>query len=214
MKYFSILMLSICLAHIAAAQNYPDAEFSNEVYYLKKDSVHTLMRLEKESTKMESKTKGAGFGGYESAYNIDGEKSAARIRRAPAISFVFSNGGSGAGVSNALRDSMLRANGVDPSAMGTGMGSMNDPANTITLYKTDVSKGKRKIVMQKAGGAFSAKKLQSSDKYTFSTRKIRDGYWELLVDKQLPAGEYAFSVMAMSAGNMDGSTTVYCFGVD
>ena len=68
--------------------------------------------------------------------------------------------------------------------------------------------------MQKAGGAFSAKKLQSSDKYTFSTRKIRDGYWELLVDKQLPAGEYAFSVMAMSAGNMDGSTTVYCFGVD
>jgi hypothetical protein len=214
MKYLSILALSIGFAHIAFAQNYPDAEFSNEVYYLKKDSVHSLMRLEKETTKMESKAKGAGFGGFESAYNIEGEKSPARVQRARSISFVFSTGGSGTATSNAQRDSMLRANGIDPSAMSSGMSSMNDPSNTITLYETDVSKGKRKIVMQKAGGAFSSKKLQSSDKYTFSARKIRDGYWELVVDKALPTGEYAFSVMAMTAGNMDGSTTVYCFGVD
>jgi hypothetical protein len=214
MKYFSIAVLIMCTANFVVAQNYPDAEFSNEVYYLRKDSVHSLVRLEKEATKMESKAKGAGFGGFESAYNIDGEKSAARIRRAPSISFVFSTGSSGTSASNAQRDSMLRANGVDPSAMPGSAGSMNDPSNMITLYKTDVSKGKRKIVMQKAGGAFSAKKLQSSDKYTFSTRKIREGYWELVIDKSLPAGEYAFSVMAMTAGNMDGSTTVYCFGVD
>lgn len=49
--------------------------------------------------------------------------------------------------------------------------------------------------MQKSGGAFSLnKKIRSSEKYTFSIKKIREGYSELGIDKNLPAGEYAFSV--------------------
>jgi hypothetical protein len=36
----------------------------------------------------------------------------------------------------------------------------------------------------------------------------------LVIDKPLPRGEYAFSMMAMGAGSMDGSTTLYAFGVD
>ena len=67
--------------------------------------------------------------------------------------------------------------------------------------------------MQKAGGAFGGKKSQSSDKYTFSVKKIREGYWELVIDKPLPRGEYAFSMMSMGAGNMDGSTTLICLCV-
>ncbi len=94
------------------------------------------------------------------------------------------------------------------------MGGMNDPANTITLYKAESAKGKRKILMQKLGGAFGGKKSQSSDKYTFSVKKIREGYWELVIDKPLPRGEYAFSMMGMGAGNMDGSTILFAFGVD
>jgi hypothetical protein len=108
----------------------------------------------------------------------------------------------------------MRANGADPSMMG-GMAAMTDPANTINLYKADVAKGKRKILMQKVGGAFGGGKVQSSDKYTFSVRKVRDGYWELVVDKPLPKGEYAFTLAPyMNTGAMDGSTMLFSFGID
>ena len=68
--------------------------------------------------------------------------------------------------------------------------------------------------MQNAGGAFGGKKSQSSDKYTFSVRKIREGYWELVIDKPLPRGEFAFCMMGMGAGNMDGSTTLFAFAIE
>jgi hypothetical protein len=211
MKYSILPILLACNMLALQAQNsYPDAEFSNEIYYLKKDSVNSLVRLEKSSGKMESKTKGAGFGGYENGYTFDGDKSTVRINKVPGFSFVFSDGSSSA-PSSPQQDSMMRANGVDPSMM-TGM--RMDPSNMITLYKVEEGKGKRKILMQKIGGAFGSKKLQSSDKYTFSVKKIRNGYWELIADKPLPRGEYAFSVMGMGAGNMDGSTTLYAFGID
>lgn len=216
MKYFIIptafLFLSLCLY----AQNYPDPEFSNEVVYLKKDSIHSVIRLEKGSSKMESKTKMGGFGGYENGYILDGEKSTVRLQKQPGFSFVFSNSSS-VKASSPQRDSMMIANGMDPSmtqGMGDMMGSMNDPASTITLYKAEPAKGKRKILMQKAGGTFGGKKNQSSDKYTFSVKKIREGYWELVIDKPLPRGEYAFSMMGMGMGNMDGSTTLFAFAVD
>ena len=192
---------------------YPDPEFSKEVYYLKKDSIHSLIRLEKESTKMESKTKMGGMGGYEMGYVLDGEKSTVRLNKRPDLSFVFSTGAS-VKSSSPEQDSMMRANGMDPSMMSGmgGMGSMMDPANMITLYKAESAKGKRKILMQKAGGAFGSKKNQSSDKYTFSVKKIREGYWELVIDKPLPKGEYVFSMMNM--GSMDGGTLLYAFAIE
>ena len=96
------------------------------------------------------------------------------------------------------------------------MDGMDDPSKTITLYKTESEKGKRKIYMMKSGGAmpFASKKPKSSDKYTFSVRKIREGYWELVIDKTLPNGEYAFSMMGMGMGNMDGSTTLFAFAIE
>lgn len=109
----------------------------------------------------------------------------------------------------------MRANGMDP-AMMPGMSSMMDPTNTISLYKAESGKGKRKILMMKNPGAmpFGSKKMQSSDKFTFSVKKIREGYWELVIDKPLPKGEYAFTVMGMGMANMDGSTTLFAFAVD
>lgn len=218
MKYFILSAILISSGYVLQAQNkYPEPEFSKEVYYLKKDSVNSLTRLEKESSKAESKTKAGGFGGYENGYALDGEKSSVRLNRAPDFSFVFSTGASARSASTPEKDSMMRANGMDPSmmeGMNDMMGSMNDPSSTITLYKAETAKGKRKILMQKMGGAFSGKKLQSSDKYTFSVKKIREGYWELVIDKPLPRGEYAFSMTPMGTGSMDGSTILYAFGVD
>lgn len=194
---------------------YPEPEFSKEVYFLKKDTVTTVIRLEKNSSKMESKTKMGGMGGAESGYSIEGEKSPVRINIRNNLSFVFSTGASGSS-SSSTQDSMMRANGMDPAMMQNPMASLTDPSNTITLYKAESGKGKRKILMMKSPGAmaFGNKKMQSSDKFTFSVKKIRDGYWELVIDKPLPKGEYAFSLMGMGMTNMDGSTTLFAFGVD
>ncbi|MBL7739135.1 MAG: hypothetical protein JNK14_07940 [Chitinophagaceae bacterium] len=194
---------------IGAQAVYPDPEFTNEIYQYRKDSAVKLLRLEKGSSKMDTKMKMGGFGGAESGYTLEGEKSGVRISSGKGLlSFIISTGRSGSG-SSAQTDSMMRANGVDPSDMG-GFGM--DPTQMISLYKTNGGKDSRKVLVQKSGGMFSAKKTSSSDKYTFSVRKVREGYWELVIDKTLPKGEYAFTMMSM--GNMDGSLLLYAFGVD
>ena len=194
-------------------EKYPEPEFTNEVCVLKKEAVVTTMRLEKASAKMESKSKMGGFGGSESGYTWDGSASTVRLIGGNNISFVISSGASGHSEKN---DSMMRANGMDPSTMPQGMGSMSDPSTTITLYKVESAKGKRKILMMKAPSAmpFGSKKMQSSDKLTFSVKKVKEGYWELVIDKPLSKGEYAFTSMGMGMGSMDGGITLFAFGVD
>ena len=208
------MLISVSLWAQPDKTKYPEPEFSKEVYFLKKDSVTTVIRLEKNSSKMESKTKMGGMGGSESGYTFDREKSSVRLNSRNNLSFVFSTGAS-ASSSNNMQDSMMRANGMDP-AMMQGMSSMTDPSNSITLYKAESGSGKRKILMMKTPGAmaFGNKKMQSSDKITFSVKKIRDGYWELVIDKPLPKGEYAFTLMGMGMASMDGSTTIFAFGID
>ena len=219
MKKYGLLSIVLFIAAAAWAQldktKYPEPEFSKEVYYLKKDTVITAIRLEKNFSKMEAKTKMGGLGGYENGYTMEGQKSSVRLPSGNKLSFVFSTGAS-VKTSNPQADSMMEASGMDPNAMSDMMGDMNDPASSIILYKVESDKGKRKILMQKSGGAipFASKKLQSSDKYTFSVKKIRSGYWELVVDKTLPRGEYAFTMTGISMGNMDGSVTMFAFAIN
>ena len=219
MKKYFLFSAVLFIAGAVGAQpditKYPEPEFSKEVYYLKKDSINTAVRLEKGSSKMEAKSKMGGLGGFENGYTMDGEKSTARLGSGNKLSFIFSTGAS-VKTSNLQADSMMSASGMDPAMMQDMMGGMNDPASTITLYKVESEKGKRKILMQKSGGAmpFSSKKLKSSDKYTFSVKKIKEGYWELVIDKTLPRGEFAFTMMSMGMGNMDGGVTIFAFAVD
>jgi hypothetical protein len=214
-KYFFIVPAILSSATFLFAQpdktKYPEPEYANEIYYLKKDS-SLLVRLEKGSSKMDTKMKMGGFGGSETGYEMDDEKSTVRLNNGSGLSFIFSNGSSASSSSTTKRDSTMRANGMDPSMME----SMNDPSNMITLYKAETGKGKRKILMQKSPGAnpFGSHKIQSSDKYTFSIKKIRNGYWELVIDKTLPKGEYAFTMMNMGMGNMDGSMLLFAFAID
>ena len=161
---------------------------------------------------MDTKTKMGGFGGSESGYEMEGEKSMVRLNSGSNFSFIYSTGASRSSSSTAMRDSMMRANGMDPSMMQ----SMTDPSNMISLYKAETGKDKRKILIQKSPGAspFGSKKMQSSDKFTFSVKKIKEGYWELVIDKPLSKGEYVFTMMNMGMGNMDGSTLLFAFAVD
>ena len=163
---------------------------------------------------MDTKTKLGGMAGAESGYLLEGEASTVRLNSGSSLSFIYSTG-AGEKKSSPQMDSMMRANGVDP-AMMSGYGTTMDPSSMITLYKVETDKGSRKILLMKSPGAmpFGSKKMKSSDKYTFSVKKIKDGYWELVVDKTLPKGEYAFSVMSMGMGNMDGSTLMFAFGID
>jgi len=143
---------------------------------------------------------------------MDGSKSTVRLSSGNNVSFIFSSGTSGS--SSAKSDSVMKANGVDPSML-SGM-NMSDPSQKLTLYKMESGKGVRKVLLQKAPGMnpFGSHKMQSSDKYTFSAKKIKDGYWELVVDKPLPKGEYAFTMMSMGMDAMAGGTTLFAFGVD
>lgn len=199
----------IAVMNFPNAQTYPDPEFANEIYFLKKDNPYSLIRLEKGASKMETKTN--MIKGSEQGYSLDGTKSNVRIQGGNNLSFVFSTGTSSSS-SNSRSDSMMKANGVDSKMLN--LEGMMDPTNNITLYKMDIAKDQRKIYLMKQGGYFGSHKNQSSDKYTFSLKKIRDGYWELVIDKPLPKGEYAFTTMGMGMPSMDGGMTLFAFGIN
>ena len=213
LRMFFLSAILLLNAYWTYAQTYPEPEFSNEPYYMNKSAGNTLVRLEKNSSKMDTKTN--AISGSESGYSIDGSKSPVRLGSGNNVSFIFSSGtsGSSSAASSAKSDSVMRANGVDPSML-SGM-NMSDPSQKLTLYKMESGKGVRKVLLQKAPGMnpFGSHKMQSSDKYTFSARKIKDGYWELVVDKPLPKGEYSFTMMGMGMDAM-GGTTLFAFGVD
>ncbi len=196
----------------ATAQNYPNPEFINEVSAFQKDS-SKLLRLEKESSKLESKSKFGGVGGSESGYTIGDEKSTIRFSSYSntKFSFVYWNGAGASKTSmSAAADSTMRANGMDP-AMFTNMGM--DPSNMISLYKMESGSGKRKIILGGSPGMISfGKKNKESPRYSCSFKKIRDGYYEIIVDKALPKGEYAFVIMG--AGAMMGGSSLFAFGID
>jgi hypothetical protein len=204
-----ILLLSMFIASIQMvnAQAYPNPEFLNEIYALRKDS-NTLIRLEKDYSKMNTKTKLGGMGGVEHGYTIESERSPVRLNRAVTYSFIYSNNTSN---NDPSADSTMRANGFDPSMLSNPTGV--DPSQLISLYSVEASKGKRSIIMASGAGMnLLGKAKKESNKYPFSVRKVREGYYELTVDKALPKGEYAFVIVGY--GSMDGSHTVFAFGVE
>lgn len=208
--------ITVQLSGIAqtAKDKYPVPEYSNEIYFLKKDSVMQLQRLEKGLSKMESKSKMGGMGGGENGYQLEGTRSPVRMPQLTDLSFVFYTGGSSTTTPEA--DSAMRANGMDPSMqqqMGNTMDMMNDPSRTVSLYNMNAEKASRKITVMSYGGMkVFGKSKKENLKYTLSIKKVRDGYYELVVDKRLPKGEYAFVYTSMT--NMDGSNLLFAFGVD
>lgn len=209
MKTIAVIATILCTPVCAYSQQYPEPEFTNEIYYLRKsESEVSVVRLEKDISNLDTKVKAAGFGGAESGYQITGERSAVRIASGTNLSFVISSGESS---SDPGADSAMRAQGMDPG-MYSGFNRF-DPSNAIVLYEADVVKDVRKVYLQKSGGYFAVKN-KSSKKFLFSVKKIREGYWELVIDKPLPKGEYIFTSLPMGMAGADGSTMLFAFGVD
>ncbi len=205
---------------VAVAQNkkssYPVPEYSNEIYLLKKGDSLTLVRLEKESSKMKTNTKMGGFGGSNSGYLVEGAKSPIRLHSGGSLSFVVNTGNAGDDASPEA-DSAMKANGMDPGVMQNPLSMMTDPSQSTSLYNLITDKGNRSIVLQSYQGMkILGKAKKESTKYTFSIKKIKEGYYEMVVDKTLPKGEYAFLVTPgiMATGNTDGSYLLFAFGID
>ncbi len=218
MKQLFFLISSFLIAIITIAQTYPDPEFLNEVYNLKNDSAYSLVRLEKANAKQLQQNRAVGINGTEQGYSVDGTKSDIRFQSGSGLVFIFSNGASAAKSSN-KSDSLMRSNGIDPGSFANAISAYTDPDKNITLYKLETSKGIRKIITMKVPGMnpFGSHKVTSSDKYTFSTKKPKEGYWVFQIDKTLPRGEYAFALSAMLGGmgsNAGNNMLVYAFGID
>lgn len=208
---YSCFMLS---SHLLIAQNkqsaYPIPEYRNEIYLVKKDNATTLQRLEKGASKQEMKVKMMGMGGMDQGYELDGEKSSVRLANGSNLVFLFYPGGEQTNSTNPETDSMMKANGMDPSMMSNPMSAMMDPSQNISLYSMKGEKGKRKALLQSMGVMGMSKK--TATKYTLSIKKIKEGYYEMTVDKSLlPKGEYVFVMMNMS---MDQSCSLFAFAID
>ncbi|MGZ5135738.1 MAG: hypothetical protein ACXWCG_11330 [Flavitalea sp.] len=216
MKKIIILLLLVAVNYsLLLAQTtqvkYPTPEFSNEIYFFNKES-SSAVRLEKGYSKQESSSKMGGMGGTNMGYSLEGSKSDVRIPYGN-LSFIFYIGEAPSNNSEAS-DSMMRANGIDPSAMADPTAMMNDPARTTALYSMSIDKGNRNIItMAFSGMKILGKNKKESTKYTISIRNVKKGYYELIVDKPLPRGEYAFVVQDMTGG-MDNKSKLFAFGVD
>ncbi|MDP4222664.1 MAG: hypothetical protein Q8868_05055 [Bacteroidota bacterium] len=189
-------LLTICLfifCSLSAQDNkqYPTPEFQNEIYYLDKNN-NSLVRLEKGNSGIKSKMRMGGFGGSENSFVMDNEKSPVQIKDSLSLSFICYTGDSQSG----------------------GWDSMFDPSRTTSLYNAYPDQGTRKVVVQSASGMRILGKTKESKKYTFSVRKIRPGYLELVIDKPLPKGEYMFVVMGGFNVNMEGSASLFAFEIE
>ncbi|MBS1594096.1 MAG: hypothetical protein JST90_07210 [Bacteroidetes bacterium] len=92
-----------------------------------------------------------------------------------------------------------------------GSGDASDKVDVgIAIVKKD-----RRRFTQEATGFNGAAKDISSTKASVSLKKIREGLYQVIFDKPLASGEYAF-MPSMDLGSLmgGGKLTLFCFGVD
>ncbi len=191
-------------------QQYPTPEFENEIYYLNKEN-NSLVRLEKGNSGIKTKLKMGGFAGSESDFVIENEKSPVQIKEGNSLSFIYFTSESKA-EGNVAPDTLSKSDKTGTSAL-SGWDMMNNPSQTTSLYNAYPDQGTRKVVLQSGSGMRLLGKTRESKKYTFSVRKIRPGYLELVIDKPLPKGEYLFVVMGGFEINLDGSASLFAFEI-
>ena len=200
MKKHIVAYVLLCCSCFCFSQTskkvYPEPEFLKEIYALNVES-NTLTRLEKETSRLDTKAKLGGFGGSEYGYTIPGETAKIHFTSARLPTFIYQTRKS---------NTSSLSNSDSSTIMITG--EYLDPSSTISLYGLYAVKGERKLLAQ-ASGAFGKGK-KASTKYTISFKTIKDGYYEISVDKPLPKGEYAFMTTMM--GTMD--ATFFVFRVD
>lgn len=166
-------------SHVASAPL-----FLNHIYYSLPD---TLVSLEQNPVRMESKTKGMGYGGSEGGFYMDGAKSNVRIRAGDSLRFI-------------VKMNM----------------AMMDPSMMIKLYKFDSKNGNRQAIVSSQGGMFSGNKSKhAASEISFNILKSGSEDFIMMPASKLQPGEYGFiNMMMVNGGGRDASYTAFAFGVD
>jgi hypothetical protein len=162
----------------------PQPQYLNNVYLLMQDS---LVLVEKVQAEMKSKAKALGFGGSESGYFMDGNKSPFRIKITDGMQF------------------MVKMNS-----------SMMDPTMMIKLYRFESGKSDREAVLGGGGGMFNKKKdVGSNVEVPCNIQKSGNDTFIITPGTKLAPGEYGFlNMMMMTANGSKPKYTVFAFGVD
>jgi hypothetical protein len=184
------LILFLILPAMIKAQGVPGygSAPSTEVK-LFNQSTEKQSDLEEAGAKRIQKKKLGGFGGVSFTYELEGEKSAIRLNADSAI-FVIKQ--------------------------GSGVITM-DLSMTITLYKLEVKNGKRVAVQGEYKSSIIGSGKTTDSKIITSAKQLKEGLTQLLPQKKLEKGEYAFISSMMEGNNYDGRNTkyiVYAFGID
>jgi hypothetical protein len=145
--------------------------------------------LEATSATRKQKKKLGGFGGVSFSYEIEGERSAIRLNADSAI-FVLQQ--------------------------GTGSLAI-DMSMTLRLFKLEVKNGKRNAVEGDYKPSVLGTGKTTDTKITTSTKQLKEGLSQIVPEKKLEKGEYAFVSSMMQGNNYDGKNTkyaVYAFAID
>jgi hypothetical protein len=113
----------------------PDPQYLNQVYYCHSDS---LLALEQTAGQIKNKVKALGFGGSETGYVMEGERSASRIPAGSDLRF-------------AIKINMMMA----------------DPSTMIKLYRFDSKKGSRESLISAQGSTEIIYNVQKSGNDVF-----------------------------------------------
>jgi hypothetical protein len=160
----------------------PNPPFLNQVYYYWSDSI---LPCPKTDGRMASKIKALGFGGAQSAYTLDGDRSALRIRACDTLRFAFRS----------------------------GSGGMMDPSMMYQLYKFESKKGGRQASL--GGQSRFGGNNNTKNQISFDVQKSGTDVFILIPSARLAAGEYGFmNKMQMDGGGMNMSSPFYTFGID
>ena len=152
-------------------------------------STDTQTDVETTGATRKQKEKLGGFGGVSFSYEIEGEKSPVRLNADSAI-FVIQQ--------------------------GTGMLAM-DMSMTLRLFKLEVKNGKRVAVEGDYKPSVLGSGKTTDTKITTSSKQLKEGVTQIVPQKKLEPGEYAFVSSMMEGNNYDGKNTkyiVYAFGID
>jgi len=181
---FLVIAATIGVQEAATAQGAAPG-YINEVYFSQGDS---LLDLEQSDGHVRNKVKAFGFGGSESIYELENERSHIRLKTADTLRF----------------------------AMRTA-GTFSDPSTVIKLYQLDVRKGVRVAVISAAGGTFGASKVRSGKgELSLRLQRSTDGsFYILMPASRLTPGEYGFmNAMSLKGTGTNIAYTFYTFGID
>jgi len=165
----ALVSVSTCAAILAQDTKKPqEPEYANSPLFLDKDG--TLKPLERQTTQLETKIRGLGYGGADGKYVVPNEHSTVRFPVTANLQFV-----------------------VRPEPKDI------DPATVIQLYSLKVSKGRRELLGVKLRAFSGSQTTLNKAAVPFDVAKYGEASVVIKPQNPLAPGEYMWTVGGASA---------------